>query len=207
MNKRITRVISSLARESDRQRSSAIEPRPERKMMAITQDTGQFFNILLRAIKARKVLEIGTSSGYSTLWFADALMGGTSGRKPPSIITIESNAAKVKWSRQNFTRAGVGSIIEVIEGQAIPVLNRLAKAKKKFDFVFIDADKENIIKYFTLVMPMVRVGGIIAADNMLLPEHFRPWMKKYSLYLARRSDVKTVTVPVGMGEEITIRIR
>jgi predicted O-methyltransferase YrrM len=54
---------------------------------------------------------------------------------------------------------------------------------------------------------MVRVGGIIAADNMLVPAHFRPQMQKYSSYLARRSDVQTVTVPVGMGEEVTVRIR
>jgi predicted O-methyltransferase YrrM len=175
--------------------------------MAITQDTGQFFNVLLRAIEARRVLEIGTSSGYSTLWFANALLQGTPAQKPPSIITIESNPAKVKWARENFTKAGVGSLIQVIEGQAIPVLNRLAKTLKRFDFVFIDADKENIIKYFKLTLPMVRVGGIIAADNMFIPEHFRPQMKKYSSYLARRSDVQTVTVPVGMGEEVTVRIR
>jgi predicted O-methyltransferase YrrM len=207
LNKKILEVISSLARESDRQRNSKREQNPDREMMAITHDTGLFFSVLLQAIRARQVLEIGTSSGYSTLWFADALLARTKGQKPPLIITIDSNPAKVRWAKDNFAKAGVGSIIQVIGGEATPVLNRLAKSKSKFDFVFIDADKENIISYFSLALPMVRVGGIIAADNMLLPEHFRPQMQEYASFLANRNDVETVTVPIGMGEEITVRIR
>ena len=206
MNKKILRVLSSLGRESDRQRKGKSAQPPGSEMIAITQDTGVFFSLLLRAIHATSVLEIGTSSGYSSLWFADALLSNATKGKLPSIVTIESNPDKVKWARDNFRKAGVESIVKVIEGEATNVLSQLRNSRKRFDFVFIDADKENIISYFELVLPMVRPGGIVAADNMLLPEHFRRHMKKYAMYLSRRTDVQTVTVPIGMGEEVTLKL-
>ena len=95
----------------------------------------------------------------------------------------------------------------IMEGKAIDILRELRHTANDFDFVFIDADKENILKYFDLALPMVRPGGIIAADNMLLPEHFRRHMKKYASHVRRKPGVQSVTVPVGMGEEITMKLR
>ena len=207
MNTKILRVLSSLGRESDRQMRSKSTQLPGREMIAITQDTGVFLSLLLRAIHATSVLEIGTSSGYSSLWFADALLSNATKGKPPSIVTIDSNPDKVRWARANFRKAGVESIVKVIEDEATNVLCQLRNSRKRFDFVFIDADKENIISYFELALPMVRPGGIVAADNMLLPVHFRRHMKKYAMYLTRRTDVQTVTVPIGMGEEVTLKLR
>lgn len=200
-------MLSSLGRESDRQREGKSVPLPEREMISITRDTGVFLSILLRAIHARSLLEIGTSSGYSSLWFADALLSTATKGRRASIVTIESDPLKVRWARANFRKAGVESMISVLEGDAMKILRQLRKTGKRFDFVFIDADKENIIGYLELVLPMVRAGGIVAADNMLSPEHFRPHMKKYASYLKRRTDVLTVTVPIGMGEEITLKLR
>jgi predicted O-methyltransferase YrrM len=120
------------------------------------------------------------------------------------VITIEMNPLKVEWALKNFKEAGVDKVIEIRQGIALDVLHKL---KGKFDFVFIDADKENIIKYFDLVLPMVRIGGIIAADNMLYPEHFRPAMIKYARHVRRKSNIQSITVPIGMGEEITIKLR
>lgn len=167
-------------------------------MLAITTDTGMFFSILLKAIKARRVLEVGTSAGFSTLWLADAV--GKNGK----IITIEMDPQKIERARKNFKQAGVDKLIEIKQGVALDVLRKL---KGKFDFVLLDADKENIIKYFDLVLPMVRAGGIIAADNMLLPSHYRPMMEKYSRHVRSNPRVQSVTVPIGMGEEITIKLR
>jgi len=76
-----------------------------------------------------------------------------------------------------------------------------------FDFVLIDADKENVIKYFDLIFPMVSVGGVIVTDNMLYPEKFREDMKKFSNYLKENSKLRTITLPIGNGEEITIKLR
>lgn len=75
-----------------------------------------------------------------------------------------------------------------------------------FDFVFIDADKENAINYFDLVFPMVRAGGIIVADNITYPKSCVVEMAKYSRYVKSRPDVESITVPIGNGEEITIKL-
>jgi predicted O-methyltransferase YrrM len=76
-----------------------------------------------------------------------------------------------------------------------------------FDFVLIDADKENIKEYFDLILPMVVIGGVIVSDNMLYPEKYRQDMKKFSDYIKINQNVITTTSPIGNGEEITIKIK
>jgi caffeoyl-CoA O-methyltransferase len=205
VDKKILKLLTSLGKESQRQRSSESRPLANREMLAITPETGIFFSILLKSIRARNVLEVGTASGYSTLWFADALLS-LGGRKRPSIVTIEANPAKVRWARTNFRKAGVSGIATILEGNAVDILRGLDNAAS-YDFVFIDADKENIKKYFDLSFPLVRIGGIIAADNMLFPEHYRPHMKRYAEHVRKNARVQSVTVPIGMGEEITLKLR
>jgi predicted O-methyltransferase YrrM len=200
VDSKVLNVIDKLNRQSNRERSGKSKVAPDQEMLAITADTGIFFSVLLKAIKARCILEVGTSAGYSTLWFADAMERNHSTR----IITIEMNPQKVEWALKNFKEAGLDKMIEIKQGIALDLLPKL---KGKFDFVFLDADKENIIRYFDIVLPMLRIGGIIAADNMLYPDHFRPAMRKYARHVHTRPNVQSVTVPIGMGEEITIKLR
>ncbi|MCI0559825.1 MAG: class I SAM-dependent methyltransferase [Nitrososphaera sp.] len=207
MQKRIWRVISRLDCESNKQRSGKVKPPASREMLAITADTGMFYSILLKAIKATSVLEIGTSAGFSTLWFADALesVAKKTGSRP-SIITIESDHEKVEWAGRNFKQAGVGGMIRIMEGGALDLLRHLGSSGIQFDFVFIDADKENMIRYFELALPYLKRGGIIAADNMLYPEHFRPLAARYARHVRNKRGVQSVTLPIGMGEEITLKL-
>jgi caffeoyl-CoA O-methyltransferase len=200
VDSKVLNVIDRLNRQSNRERSGKAKVAPDQEMLAITADTGIFFSVLLKAIKARCILEVGTSAGYSTLWFADAMGRSHSTR----IVTIEMNPQKVEWALKNFKEAGLDKMIEIKQGIALDLLPKL---KGKFDFVFLDADKENIIRYFDIVLPMLRIGGIIAADNMLYPDHFRPAMRKYARHVHTRPNVQSVTVPIGMGEEITIKLR
>jgi caffeoyl-CoA O-methyltransferase len=197
---KILRVISRLERQSKREKSGKIKVAPDKEMLAITSDTGLFFSVLLKAIRAKRILEVGTSVGFSTLWFADAI---GKNRRNAKIITIEINTLKAKWASKNFKEAGVDKIIEIKQGNAIDILEKL---KGEFDFVFLDADKENIIRYFDLVLPLLRIGGIIAADNMLYPDHFRPAMRRYARHVQSNPNIQSVTVPIGMGEEITIKL-
>ena len=212
MNKKIHRVLSRLENQSKKERQGRVEVAYDKQMLAITADTGVFFSILLKAIKARRILEVGTSAGFSTLWFADALMAisakntsSSSKSGKPHLLTIEENGSKVKRARKNFQQAGVDDFVELLQGSALDVLQGIKK-KDYFDFVFLDADKENMVRYFDLVLPMTRVGGRVAADNMLYPEQYRPRMKKYVQYVRSKPNIQSVTLPVGMGEEITIRL-
>lgn len=201
MDARIRLVISRLDRQSNREREGKVAVARGQQMLAITADTGMFFSILLKSVKAKRVLEIGTSAGFSTLWFADALLENNG-----SIITIEADRKKIERAQKNFKQAGVDGMIKMMEGPALDVLRQMG-TKNKFDFVFIDADKENVKEYFSLVLPMVRVGGIIAVDNMLYPERYRPYMSRYAKYVQNMRDIQSVTVPIGMGEEITVKLR
>lgn len=201
MDARIRLVISRLDRQSNREREGKVAVARGQQMLAITADTGMFFSILLKSVKAKRVLEIGTSAGFSTLWFADALLEDNG-----SIITIEADRKKIERAQKNFKQAGVDGMIKMMEGRALDVLRQMG-TKNKFDFVFIDADKENVKEYFSLVLPMVRVGGIIAVDNMLYPERYRPYMSRYAKYVQNMRDIQSVTVPIGMGEEITVKLR
>lgn len=78
--------------------------------------------------------------------------------------------------------------------------------KPTFDFVLIDADKENVTEYFDLVLSMTRIGGIIATDNVLLPRKYQKFMRKYTNHIRQNRHVVTGTIPLGYGQEITIRI-
>lgn len=199
MDNKVLQIISRLNKQSNLERNGSVKVASGQEMLAITADTGVFFSILLKAIKARRVLEVGTSVGFSTLWLAEAV-GKNRGAR---VITIELKPQKVDLALKNFKEAGVDKIIEIKQGVA---LDLLLKLKGKFDFVFLDADKENIIRYFDLVLPMVRIGGIIAVDNMLYPDRFRSTMRKYARHVHSKPNIQSVTVPIGMGEEITIKV-
>ena len=134
----IDQKIDSLLRELEKQEKFELEnpdsvPGRE-KMLAITRDIGVFYNILLRTNKAKRVLEIGTSTGYSTIWFAEAIRENPGAK----IITIEQEEKKIKRAVENFLKTGVNSIIEIKQGIAMDVLKQIVKeSTEPFDFIFI----------------------------------------------------------------------
>ena len=219
MNRNIKWVLARLGEQSKLERSGDMKVLPQDEMLAITPDTGMFFKIILTAMRAQRILEIGTSVGYSTLWFADAMIQIGMAKaelveKP--ITTVDINHSKVEKATKNFDEAEVRGLIDVLEGNARDVLhellrnfeaqNHIKKTDGLFDFVFFDADKEDLREYFDLVLPMLRIGGIIATDNMLYPEAYRPLMSEYANYVRSRPSVESVLVPIGNGEEITIKL-
>jgi len=168
-------------------------------MLAITKDTGIFYSILLKTHKPKKILEIGTSFGYSTLWFAGSI------DKKSKIISIEQNPQKIEIATKNFVKAGVSSMIEIKQGIAKDVLIQLSKSKKQFDFIFIDADKEQYSLYFDICLPMLKKGGILAADNIIFPTRFKKYIQKYLNHINKIKSVESVTVPIGNGQEISFK--
>lgn len=127
--------------------------------IAISADTGRLLQVVMRAVGARRVLEVGTLGGYSALWMARAL--------PPDgrIVTLESEPVHAEFARRHLEAAGVGAKVEIRIGNAIQLLPALDG--ERFDLVFLDADKEPLPTYLDWSLRLVRPGGAIVADNAL----------------------------------------
>jgi predicted O-methyltransferase YrrM len=123
---------------------------------------GKLLHLLARLNGSRRILEIGTLGGYSTIWLAGALPHG--GR----LVTLEADARHADVARANFARAGLNDIIELRLGPALASLPKLAEERQgPFDFVFIDADKENNADYFKWALSLSRTGTLIIVDNVV----------------------------------------
>lgn len=135
---------------------------PEAEML-IPPEQGQFLNLLVQLIGARRTLELGVFTGYSALWTALGL--GRDGL----LIGCDLNKQWAAIARRYWQEAGVDSRIELRLGPAVETLNCLLQESQAetFDFAFIDADKANYNQYYELVLELVRPGGLIVLDNML----------------------------------------
>jgi predicted O-methyltransferase YrrM len=130
--------------------------------IAVAPNQGKFLQILARAIGSRRILEIGTLGGYSTIWLARALPEG--GR----LVTLEADAHHAHVARENFARVGLDSIIELRFGKAHDTLPEMIReGAPAFDFIFIDADKKRIPAYFDWAVKLARPGSLIVIDNVV----------------------------------------
>ncbi|MCV0392139.1 MAG: O-methyltransferase [Nitrosopumilus sp.] len=205
MKNLIAQVLDKLSEQSRKEKSREADVPPEDRMLAITKETGELINMILRLKKAKNMLEVGMSVGYSTIWCAEAIS-----EKSGKIITIEKNPNKIKRAQTNFEKAGIADTISIMNGEALQILTELSLKKEYgefFDCALIDADKENVIEYFDLILPLIAKNGIIITDNMLYPEKYREQMKKFSEYLKKNPNLITITSPIGNGIEITMKIQ
>jgi caffeoyl-CoA O-methyltransferase len=131
--------------------------------MQIPPEEGQFLSFLVRLMGARRTLEVGVFTGYSTLWTAAAL--------PPDgrLVACDISEEWTSIARRYWREAGVDHQIELRIGPAADVMQQLLREAQadSFDFVFIDADKEQILEYYELALKLVRPNGVIAIDNVL----------------------------------------
>jgi len=193
MDSAVTALLDELARFG--RDNDARETERPRRMLNITPDTGRLLWILVHAVGASRILEVGTSNAYSTIWLADAARQ-TGGR----VTTLELNPDKVRLARENLTRAGLGDRVALLEGRAAETL---ATLPGPFDFVFLDADRPSYLTYLDLVVPRVAPRGLIVADNVTSHAH------ELQHYLARVKShpaLISVTVPIGNGEEISLKL-
>jgi caffeoyl-CoA O-methyltransferase len=128
----------------------------------VSSTDGRFLRQLAEAVGAKRVVEIGTSSGYSGLWFALALR--TTGGH---LWTHELDHERAEMARNNFKKAGVNDLITVIEGDAHKTVSQ---HNEPIDVLFLDADKPGYVDYLEKLLPLVRPGGLILAHNMRQPE-------------------------------------
>ena len=128
----------------------------------VSPNLGKLLHLMARAIGARRILELGTLGGYSTLWLARALPAN--GR----LISLEAKAKNAQIARDNIAQAGFSDLVEVRVGQALDTLPQLAtEDAHPFDLIFIDADKSSYPDYFTWAIELSHSGSMIIADNVV----------------------------------------
>ncbi|MBM3891642.1 MAG: hypothetical protein FJ388_21220 [Verrucomicrobia bacterium] len=143
------KILSVLADMSQNER---------RGTQSVPDDDGRILRVLAEALGAKHVVELGTSVGYSGVWFCLALRQ-TGGK----LTTYEIDPARAARARENFKRAGVETLVTLVEGDAHGAVKKL---KEPIDIVFLDADKEGYPDYLEKLLPLVRSGGLIVAHNM-----------------------------------------
>ena len=144
-------LLGALREEADR---TGLPP------ASISPDAGRFLQVLLRAVRARRVLEVGTLGGYSAIWMARAL--------PPDgrVVTIERDERYVAFAERYIERAGLAENVAVRQGRALDVLPSLDG--EEFDVAFLDADRVPLPTYLEWALRLVRPGGMIVAHNALV---------------------------------------
>ncbi len=134
--------------------------------LAVDAETGRMLRLLAEATGAKKVVEIGTSTGYSGLWTCLGLRT-TGGR----LTTFELDPGRAEQARKHFQEAGVDTLVDVVVGDAH---ENVKKVTGPIDLLFLDADKEGYADYLKTLLPLVRQGGLIAADNIgSAPDYYK----------------------------------
>jgi predicted O-methyltransferase YrrM len=158
------------------------------RMRQIPPETGKFLALTLASAPAGKVIEVGTSAGYSALWLSLACR--QLGRK---LITFEVLPEKVHLARETFRLSGVEDVIELVEGDALQLLG----GYDEIAFCFLDAEKDIYLQVYELVVPKLVKGGLLVADNAISHgEKLQP------LIAQAQADPRTdaIIIPVGKGE-------
>ena len=172
----------------------ATDERP-RRMLNITRDTGEFLSVLVRATAARRILEIGTSNGYSTLWLAEAARA-TGG----AITTVESSEYKLGLASVNFARSGLASFITLVHDDAGRLLQRSDQGA--FDFIFLDSERTQYPGWWPPLRRVLRPGGLLVVDNAI--SHAEQ-MAPFVALVQADSLFASSLVPVGNGEFLAVK--
>jgi predicted O-methyltransferase YrrM len=165
----------------------------EEHMLAVGAETGRLLNILARSLTAPKVLELGTSYGYSGLWLAEAARA-TGGR----VITIELAPRKSAYASEQARAAGLGDWIEHRVGDAVAMIGALPG---KFDMVFVDLWKDLYLPCLEAFYPRLAPGAIVVADNMIHPGS--AGCRAYGARIRCLPGITSVLLPVGCGLEVS----
>ena len=166
-----------------------------RRMLNITRDTGEFLAVLVRATLARRVLEIGTSNGYSTLWLASAAraIGG-------AVTTVEQSEYKIGLASATFARSGLAPFISLVHEDAGRVLQHTAAGA--FDLIFLDSERPEYPGWWPDLKRVLRPGGLLVVDNAT--SHAEQMAPLVALVKAD-PEFATSLVPVGNGEFLAAR--
>lgn len=168
---------------------------------------GNFLAIISKLIKPFNVLEIGTYTGYSTLCIAKGL-------NPVGLIhTIDKNEELLQIQNKYFEKSGLRNQIKQYTGDALAIIPKL---KFDFDMVFLDADKENYVKYLELISPILKPGGVLLTDNVLWhgkilessenQDRVTRLIDNFNKKILEDKSLKTVMLPIRDGISLTLKL-
>ena len=193
LDERVVTVLGRLEAEDRAEREAGLPP--GRRSRQVGPTTGRFLFALAASQAGIEVLEIGGSRGYSTIWLAAGarVLGGR-------VVSLEHDPEKCSAWRANVEAAGLEEWAELVEGDAFEIL---ARTRDVFDLLFLDAEKDDYEALFALARPLLDVGALVVADNVL---SHADALGAYSA--ARRADpaLSSVTVPLDRGLELTVTL-
>jgi len=172
-----------------------VRERLDEFLLPVGRAAGTLMNLIIREAKARRILEVGSSYGYSTTWLAEAAraVGG-------QVTSLELRLAKTEYARAQLARAQLEGLVEFRVGDA---LASLAQLPGPFDFVLIDLWKDLYVPVFEQLYAKLAPGAIIVADNMLQPESAQPHARAYRERVRAAPGVSSILLAVGNGLEVS----
>ena len=159
--------------------------------------TAELLGVLIRAGGARRILELGTSNGYSTIWLADAAQA-TGGR----VVSVDVDAARTQLARENLRVVGLSEVVDLRVGDAGDLLD--ASGDGEWEFIFLDAERPAYAGYVGDLVRVLAPGGVLAVDNVLSHEHE---LVEFTALIESAEGLTQTVVPVGAGLRLAVRDR
>jgi len=160
----------------------------------VSRETGRFLSVLVHMMQANRILEIGTGYGFSTLWMALA--------QPPmgKIWTIDPDSSRTTTALSYFQRAGEDDYITIFNQEALELLENFQQ--RNLDIVLVDADRTHYRAYLDLVIPMLKLSGVVVIDDCLVGD-----LDEFNEYFLSHPDLDATILPIGNGTGIGARIK
>jgi predicted O-methyltransferase YrrM len=164
-------------------------------LLPVGPESGRLLHILATSLKAPKILELGTSYGYSGIWLAEAARN-TGGR----LVTMELSKEKSAHAREMSRKAGLADFVDFKVGDAVQMIEELPHG---IDFVLVDLWKNLYVPCLNAFYPKLNPGAIVVSDNMIEPVHERAEVMRYQRAIRAMPKMTSILVPVGSGLEIS----
>lgn len=194
MDHRVEAVLAEYHERAVREAQDPDLSRDER-LLPVGPEVGRFLNELIKGAKAARILEIGTSYGYSGVWLAEAA-AAIGGR----VISLDLADYKQAYARERLERAGLSAVVEHRSGDALDIIPAL---DGHFDFVLLDCWKDIYVPCLERFFPKLAKGAIVAADNMLQPVSAREEALAYRRAIRCKPAMSSVLLPLGSGIELS----
>jgi predicted O-methyltransferase YrrM len=188
--RRLADELLAASREHDAAQADRLD-----RFRNVEPETAELLGVLIRATGARRIVELGTSNGYSTIWLADAAQA-TGGR----VVSVDVDADRTELARANLIAAGLGDHVELRTEDAGAILAESPDAA--WEFVFLDAERPGYVGYLPDLVRTLTPRGVLAIDNVLSHAHE---LVEFTALIEREPGLMQTVVPVGAGLRLAVR--